>query len=115
MRADSIAALPNPSAPTPDAVAGVTAARQQAATDLKQLTPPNDIRPEHEALLLAMSDLAAAGVEFLGTAEGLEDEAFVAAIRAATDIDDTAQRVATACDAMQRRAIGLGYTATIRC
>jgi hypothetical protein len=115
MRTDSIAALPNPSTPTRDGVANVNAARQRAIVDLEQLAPPTEVRPEHAALILAISNLVTAGEDFLTTAQGLTDGEFAQAVRSATGIDEAARRVASACDAMQGRATELGYVAGIRC
>jgi hypothetical protein len=115
MRTNSIAALPNPATPTPDAVAAVNSARRDAASELNRLIPPSEVRPEHAALLLAVSDLAAAGEAFLADASGMTGAEFTEAIQGAIGIDDNAQRVQVACDAMQRRATELGYTSEITC
>jgi hypothetical protein len=115
MRSASIAALPDPSAPDRDGVSGVIAARQAAIAALETIDAPAEVRPEHSALILALTDLVAAGEQFLATTIGLDPADFLSAARGATEIDDTALRVATACDAVLRRGIEFGYSLDVRC
>lgn len=115
MQRESIAALPDPAAITWDGIAAVMQARQTAVDSLDTLVPPNELGPEHTALLAALRDLTAAGNDFLAQTEDLPQTAFVEALEATASIDQIANRVVVACDAMQRQADSLGYTAAFSC
>ena len=115
MRRDSIVALPDPSQPTPESVSGVIEARRSATNALEAMTPPIEMRPEHAALVLALSDLTDAGDRVLSETTQLDSSAFTAAVESATALDETARRVTIACDALEARAEQLGYDFDLRC
>lgn len=115
MRRDSVTALPDPSDPTRERVAGVVSARRSAVDALEGIVAPSEFRPEHAALRLALSELTAAGEAILSETAVLDSEAFTAAISSATTLDALAQRVAAACDALEARAVQLGYSSDLVC
>ncbi len=115
MRRDSIVALPDPSRPTPENVAGVIEARRSATKALEAMAPPAETRPEHAALVLALSNMTDAGDKILADTSQLDSSAFTAAIESATALDETARRVTTACIALDARAEQLGYELDLRC
>jgi hypothetical protein len=115
MRRDSIVALPDPSRPTPENVSGVIEARRTATDALEAMAPPTEVRPEHAALVLALSDLTNAGDRILAKTSQLESSAFTAAMESATGLDETARRVTIACIALDARAEQLGYDLDLRC
>lgn len=115
MRRDSIVALPDPSQPTPERVAGVIEARRSATNALEVMTPPAEIRPEHGALVLALSDMTDAGDRILAETSQLDSSAFIAAIESAIALDETARRVTIACGALETRAHQFGYDFDLRC
>jgi len=115
MRRDSIVALPDPSRPAPENVSGVIEARRTATDALEAMAPPTAVRPEHAALLLALSDLTDAGDRILAETSQLDSSAFAAAIESATALDEMARRVTIACSALETRAQQLGYGLDLRC
>ncbi len=115
MRRDSIVALPDPSQPTPENVSGVIEACRSAKNALEAMVPPTELRPEHSALVLALSGLTDAGDEVLAEASQLDASAFTAVIESATALDEMARRVTAACMALETRAEQLGYDLDLRC
>lgn len=115
MRSESIAATPRGRAVTPAGVGGVNEARRAAADRLDAMDPPPEVAPEHLALVAALTDLVGAVDVFLGEQAGADPEAFEAAVDGAVSIAGLAERVATACSTIDRRAAELGIDADIRC
>jgi len=115
MRRESIVALPDPSRPTAENVTGVIEARRSATNALEAMTPPIELRPEHSALVLALSDLTDAGDGLLAEASQLDTSAFTAVIESATALDEMALRVTAACIALETRAEQLRYDLDLRC
>jgi hypothetical protein len=115
MQRDSVAALPDPSVIDRNGISGVNDARQRAVTALEAVVPATEVTPEHAALVLALSDLTAAGTEFLAATSGLATDEFTAAVLASSDLDQIAQRVAAACTALENRASALGYSNRFSC
>ena len=115
MRRDSIVALPDPSQPTPESVSDVIDARRSATNALESMAPPIEIRPEHAALVLALSELTDAGDRILAETTRLDLSAFTTAIESATALQEMARRVTIACVALETRAEQLGYDFDLRC
>jgi hypothetical protein len=115
MRIDSIAVTPRAGAITLEGVIGVVSARRAAAAALSAVTPPPEVVPEHTALVTVLSQLVAASDAFLADVADLDETEFGQAVNAATDLQALAERVANACNALDRRAADLQVDAAIRC
>lgn len=112
---ESATAIPPGSPPTREGVAGVVVARRNALTSLEALDPPDELYPEHQALITVMGDLVTAAEAFVDQTASLGPEEFLQALDASTDIDILAGRVADACDAVRGRARVLGHVVTLEC
>lgn len=115
MRSESIEATPPAGRITRDGVMAVNESRRAAAAALDELVPPDEVVPEHLALVTALEDLVRAVDAFLdGTADST-DESFVDAVNSGSELQRLAGRVGMACDSLERRAAELGVAADIRC
>ncbi len=115
MTRDVFATLPPGAAPTRDQVAAVVAVRRAAFESVGALDPPEEMAPEHQALLTAMGRFVTAGEEFLAGSAGLDAAGFLAALEATTHIDAIADDVSAACTAWETRAANLGNPVELGC
>lgn len=104
MTRDAFAALPPGAAPTRPQIEAVTAARRRAVERIAALRVPSEMAAEHTVLVGALDQFVSAAEEFLDSTADLDPEAFLEAVREATDIDALADRVGAACSAWERRA-----------
>ncbi len=115
MTSDSVATVHSDVRPTRLQVTAIVGLRADALAGLQALEPTDDVRPEHLALVQALSRLVDAGRSFLAGTEGLSAEAFSAALDASSDIDAQAAEVHTACVVMEQRATALGHPVSMGC
>lgn len=111
----AFAALPPGAAPTQSQVAAVMTARRTALDTISALTPPSEMRPEHQALVGAMESFVVAGEAFIEANGSLDPDAFLEALEASTDIDALADVVSLSCTAWETRAADLGHTVELGC
>lgn len=115
MSQDVFAALPRGVVPTRAGVTGVVAARRTAAEALAAIVPPAEFRAEHLVLVIALETFVTSSERFLESTEGLDHDAFTAALSASTDLDPLAATLGAACTAWERRAADLGTPARLAC
>ena len=115
MREDSIAVTPRAGAVVRDGVVAVNEARRSAAEALDELSPPDEVAPEHRALEGALAELVTATDLLLAETEGLDAEAFEEHVRGAQHLQSIAERVGLACNNLEARLADLGVEAAIRC
>lgn len=115
MTRDTFAALPPGAAPTRDAVTGVVAARRTALTVITALEPPDDITPEHLALVTTFAAFVERSEAFLAATADLDATAFDTAVRSAGTLDDLAAAMGAACTAWERRAAEVAHPVELGC
>jgi hypothetical protein len=115
MTADSVAAVQSDVRPTRLQVSAIVGLRADALADLRALEPTDEVRPEHIALVQALSRLVDAGREFLASTEGLDQAAFTAALDGSTDIDAYVAEVHSACVVIEQRSGALGHPVSMGC
>jgi len=108
-------ALPPGAAPTHSQIAEVVATRRIALDTISALTPPPEMRPEHQSLVGAMQSFVVAGEAFIEANASLDPDAFLEALEASTDLDALADVVSLACTAWETRATDLGHAVELGC
>jgi hypothetical protein len=108
-------ALPPGAAPTRSQIAEVVAARRTALDTISVLTPPAEMRPEHQSLVRALRSLVIASEDFIEANAALDPDAFLEALEASTNIDALADTVSLACAAWEIRAADLGHAVELGC
>ena len=115
MTRDAFAALPPGAAPTHQQVTAVVAVRRHALEEITALTAPDEMEPEHLALIHTMGEFVAAGEAFVAETADLDANAFVTALEESTAIDALADLVNAACAAWESRAADLGQAVELGC
>ncbi|HAX81974.1 MAG TPA: hypothetical protein DCY40_05365 [Actinobacteria bacterium] len=115
MTRDAFAALPPGAAPTYDQISAVVAARREALDAIGALAPPEEMAPEHLALVTAMGEFVTATETFVASAADLDTAAFLTALEASTDLDVLADVVSGACTTWESRAADLGQPVELGC
>lgn len=115
MTRDTFTALPPGAAPTREAVTGVVAARRRALETIAALDAPDDLLPEHLALVQTLTGFVEGSEAFLQATGDLDAAAFAAALRSSTALDDLAAAMGSACTAWERRAAEVSHTVELGC
>lgn len=111
----SMATLQQGATPTRLQVQAISGLRDAALRDIRKLAPPDDVLPEHRALVRALGDLVDASRSFIDDTADLDQEGFVAALVASTALDSLAADVRAACSAMERRSHELDHPVVLGC
>ncbi len=115
MRNESIASIADGQQITRAGIEGVIEARQRGLTALQAVDPPQDVAPEHAALVRVLAELSTAGEAFMASTSQFDDAQFEQAVLAAVDLDAIVARIGTACIAVERRASDLGIAVDLAC
>jgi len=115
MTSDSLATLQRDAQPTRIQVSTIVGLRADALTAIEALAPTDDVRPEHLALVQALTKLVDAGQAFLTDTDGLDQAAFTDALDASTDIDAYVAEMHVACAVLEQRATALGHPVSMGC